>query len=173
MPLDETVTIRPRTDADLPECVAMLRAVHEADGYPSRWVEDPEAFLVRAPLGAWVADREGTIVGHVALMVPAMPFVVESTGWGPDVTAAVARLFAAPAGRRLGVGGGLLDAAVQRARELGRHPVLDVVAQATPAVAMYERAGWHFLGADAATWTDRHDAHPLVRYYTAPAPADD
>ncbi|MGI8882580.1 MAG: GNAT family N-acetyltransferase [Jatrophihabitans sp.] len=166
------MAIRPRTDADLSECVAVLRAVHEVDGYPSRWIEDPEAFLFRAPLGAWVAHRNRAIIGHVALTVPAMPLVFESTGWSPDTTAAVARLFTAPDGRRMGVGAALLDAAVQRAWELGRRPVLDVLARAMPAIAMYERSGWRFLGADVATWTDRDGTHPLVRYYAAPDAAD-
>lgn len=168
MPVDESVAIRPRTVADLACCVSALRAVHESDGYPSRWVEDPVAFLVREPLAAWVAARGGTILGHVALMVPDMPFVVQSTGWGPERTAAVARLFTAPDGRRLGVGAALLDVAVRQARSLGRHPVLDVVADAKPAVAMYERAGWRLLGEAAAPWTDRDGRHPTVRYYAAP-----
>ena len=73
--------VRPRQPAGLPACVASLRRVHEASGYPSRW---------------------------------------------PDTAAAVAA-------------------------EHDLVPVLDVVADSAPAVALYEQAGWHLAGIQLAT----------------------
>jgi hypothetical protein len=54
---------------DLAKCVDVLRAVHEADGYPLNWPADPPRWLTaRRLLQAWIAeDPEGTVVGHVAL----------------------------------------------------------------------------------------------------------
>jgi len=45
--------------------------VHETDGYPVEGVDDPEAWI-RPPavLSAWVAEEDGTIVGHVAVIRP-------------------------------------------------------------------------------------------------------
>ncbi|MEV0713599.1 hypothetical protein [Asanoa sp. NPDC050611] len=81
--------VRPRREADLPGCVAALRAVHDADAYPLNWPEDPIAWL--APQGlaqAWVAElAPGTIAGHVAIL-------------GGELT----RLFVTPAARRRAVG---------------------------------------------------------------------
>lgn len=58
--------VRVRDISDIPECVAVLRAVHQADGYPMNWPSAPEAWLT--PPGttrAWVATVDGDIVGHV------------------------------------------------------------------------------------------------------------
>lgn len=49
--------IRPRTDADLPECAAILHAVHAISGYPVGGMEDPLRFL-RTDDRAWVAVRD-------------------------------------------------------------------------------------------------------------------
>ena len=37
-----------------------------------------------------------------------------------------------------------------------------------PAVALYERAGWHLAGTQPATWTDPDGTVPLIRCYVAP-----
>ncbi len=61
------VTVRPRTDADLDRCAAILVRVHGVDGYPVEGVADPHARLhpdglvaarvarsrARTPLPAW------------------------------------------------------------------------------------------------------------------------
>lgn len=60
-------TVRLRREADISQCAEVLRAVHERDGYPVQGVDNPEDFLqgntVRA---AWVAEKEGRIIGHVS-----------------------------------------------------------------------------------------------------------
>ncbi|NYV77512.1 hypothetical protein HW445_24765, partial [Streptomyces sp. UH6] len=48
----------------------------------------------------------------------------------------------------------------------GLHPVLDVLATDTAAVALYERLGWRHLGDAAPRWTDRV---VTVRCYAAPS----
>ena len=60
--------IRPRAVEDLASCVELARVVHELDGYPVYLPTDLGSFLAPPDaLGAWVAVREGVIIGHVAL----------------------------------------------------------------------------------------------------------
>ena len=62
------VRIRLRTDDDLGECVGLLETVESTDRYPAHWPDDPALWLSpKAMLGAWVAETDGRIVGHVAL----------------------------------------------------------------------------------------------------------
>ncbi|GEM32042.1 GNAT family N-acetyltransferase [Nocardia neocaledoniensis NBRC 108232] len=57
------ITIRPRTADDLPACVAALREVHSADGYPAVWPEDPVAWLSPVEqIDARVAESNHTVV---------------------------------------------------------------------------------------------------------------
>ncbi|MEU4695882.1 GNAT family N-acetyltransferase [Nonomuraea dietziae] len=80
--------IRPRVQGDLAACVSVLRAVHEGDGYPANWPDDPEGWLT--PTGmiqAWVATEGDEITGHVVLR-GADPALPEADGL-------VARLFVA------------------------------------------------------------------------------
>ena len=60
--------IRPRGDADLAACVALVRWTHELDGYPTYPQPDPARFLAPAQeTAAWVAELAGRLVGHAAL----------------------------------------------------------------------------------------------------------
>src|SRR6266700_7974190 len=90
--------VRPRADGDLGECVLLLDAVHRADGYPAYWPDDPAQWLSPpAMLGAWVAEREDRIVGHIAhgaTTADASAAVwSEATGLPPERLAAITRLF--------------------------------------------------------------------------------
>ena len=60
--------VRPHAPADLPACVAALRRVHEASGYPSRWPGDPGWQLAGTQPATWI-DPDGstpTICCYVA-----------------------------------------------------------------------------------------------------------
>lgn len=63
--------IRPFEDADLPGAATALVEIHRSDGYPVEGVDPPERWLrSESVLAAWVAEEDGRIVGHVALMQP-------------------------------------------------------------------------------------------------------
>ena len=50
------MSVRPRDDGDLPALVAALRPVHERDGYPVTWKDDPAGWLSPPGLqAAWGA----------------------------------------------------------------------------------------------------------------------
>lgn len=152
--------VRPRVDADLPPCRRMLEAVHEADGYPVNMPEDPVAFLtVAGALGAWVAEHDDGIVGHVLLRratsAPVMALASAASARAAEELAVVARLLVAPWARRRGIGGLLLARAAAEAVALGRQPVLDVVKGSEAAIALYERSGWHRAGEVRVTFAGR------------------
>ncbi|WP_416968078.1 GNAT family N-acetyltransferase [Streptomyces sp. 4F14] len=161
-------TVRPRTDDDLTACAEALAEVHRHDGYPVNWPENPGDWLTRAAgLGAWVAVLDGRIAGHVALdrgdeddLAPGL--------WGDTAaTAVVSRLFVAPEARGHGVGVRLMERAVAEARRRDLHPVLDVVASDSGAVALYERLGWRLLATVEQRWSPEQTV--TVRCYAAPA----
>ncbi|MBO1332899.1 GNAT family N-acetyltransferase [Streptomyces sp. VRA16 Mangrove soil] len=161
--------VRTRVDRDLPACVTALRAVHLADGYPTNWPQDPQKWLTgSADAAAWVAEWEGRIVGHVALVRPGPEDIAPSlVGTGSTSVAVVSRLFVDPAARGRRVGALLLERAIERARALGARAVLDVVTTDTAAVALYERLGWEFLATGQQEWGP--DELVTVRCYAAPA----
>jgi GNAT superfamily N-acetyltransferase len=167
-----TRCVRKRTDRDLDECVQVLAAVHERDGYPVNWPDQPADWLRQPALvSAWVGELEGRVVGHVGLSRSEVGDVAPglwSAGQGvrSDATAVVSRLFVAPAARGHGIGALLMAQAVREARDRGLHPVLDVVASDTAAAALYERLGWQLLGIAEQRWSP--DQIVTVRSYAAP-----
>jgi len=65
------IHVRTRTAADLKTCGAILRRVHELDGYPVEGVADTDAWLNPPTLiKAWVAMLDHQIVGHSLLTSP-------------------------------------------------------------------------------------------------------
>jgi len=165
--------IRARRHDDLGRCVALLAAVHAADGYPARWPADPHAWLTPENLlGAWVAEGDDGLRGHVALCAAAgddaAPVWSAATGLPVDRIAAVSRLFVVPRARGRGVGATLLAAACAEASARGLHPALDVVDHDRRARALYERAGWRRIASAPAPWALANGEHPLMHYYLAP-----
>ncbi|MEU6340964.1 GNAT family N-acetyltransferase [Streptomyces sp. NPDC046977] len=150
--------VRPRTDDDVDECVRVLARVHRSDGYPVDWPDRPGDWVARATgLGAWVAVLDGRLAGHVGLSRPAEGDEApglwgDRNGTGREGTAVVSRLFVDPGARGYGLGALLLGRAEREARRLGLHPVLDVVATDTAAVALYERLGWELLSEQEQRW---------------------
>ncbi|WCO67454.1 GNAT family N-acetyltransferase [Iamia majanohamensis] len=154
-------TIRLRAAEDLPALAEVLAAQQAVADYPVQWplpvpVED---FLVRArEEAAWVAVRNGRPVGHVTVQrVVDDPDGVgatwaAATGVGVARMAEVAVLFVAADLRGTGVGGALLDVAVDHIRHQGRTPVLDVVCTHQEVRAYYRRRGWEEVGEVALDW---------------------
>ena len=156
-----SVDVRPRIDSDLDGCEKVAAAVRAADGYPPhlphqlrQFVESPNAF------GAWVADDDGKIVGHVALNPTSSDEVIalacEVLHKPAAALGVVARLFVAPSHRRQGTGRRLLRAATAAAAARGLVPILDVGTHFKPAIALYEKHGWTRLGAVTVTFGDRN-----------------
>jgi GNAT superfamily N-acetyltransferase len=149
------VSIRPRTPADLDACVAALREVHESDGYPTNWPADPATWLTPPDVAAaWVAALDDVPLAGHALLVNR-----------PSGDLELARLFVPPAARRRAVASALLTTAAS----LGRPLVLEVVDEGrSPAMALYETAGWHYTHSTTAAWTARDGSPVRLRHYQRP-----
>jgi GNAT superfamily N-acetyltransferase len=146
------VVVRPRSNDDLDPCESLARTVHAFDGYPAFIRNDDFRRFIAAPdaVAAWVGERDGEIVGHVAVhpstIRPAMALASSRLGVVDAQLAVIARLMVDPGERRRGIAHSLLETAVAAARERGFVPILDVVTQYDAAVALYESAGWDRLG---------------------------
>ncbi|WP_208092386.1 GNAT family N-acetyltransferase [Blastococcus xanthinilyticus] len=172
----DAVEIRERTEADLPGCVAALRAVHAADGYPTWWPADPAGWLDPAgTAAAWVAvDEAGAPRGHVCVVRGVDdPVAAAAAGVPTGDLVAISRLFVDPAvrGRGLGLGTALLAAAQAWAGGHGRQLVLDVVDDGGPAVDLYERLRWRLVDRRQADWITPEGIRHPVRIYLAPTGA--
>lgn len=162
-----------RRDDDLDECERLARAVHRADGYPPRGADDLRIFLSTSDaLGAWVAESDTGIVGHVALQAKSSLAVValacKATDRSPDQLCVVSRLFVAPSHRREGFGGSLLATAADAGLARGLWPILDVAAHFAGAIRLYENAGWTLAGSVTVAFPDDEHLEELV--YVGPAP---
>ncbi|NJQ03784.1 GNAT family N-acetyltransferase [Streptomyces zingiberis] len=136
----------------------VLGEVHQCDGYPVNWPDRPAEWLSRASeVGAWVAELDGVLVGHVSLsrngeQDRAPGLWSERNGTDKALAAVVSRLFVAPSARGHGIGALLIGRAVEEAQRRGLHPVLDVVASDAAAAALYERLGWELLATVEQRW---------------------
>lgn len=165
--------VRQRADGDVEECVQVLAEVHQLDGYPVNWPDQPGEWLSSGPpLRSWVAELEGRLVGHVSLsqggdgdLAPIL--WSERNGAAPGMTAVVGRLFVAPQARGHRIGALLIGQAVAEARRRGLHPVLDVVASDTAAVALYERLDWKLMATVEQQWSPQQTV--TIRCYAAPS----
>jgi GNAT superfamily N-acetyltransferase len=167
------VLIRARREQDVPRCVALLRAVHEHDGYPAVWPPDPGRWLTSAgtDLAAWVAvDGGKTIRGHAAVQAGRDDRQLAALAGCPaDLLMLVGRLFVDRAGRERGTGAALLTAAADHAWRSGGQPALEVADTGIAARRLYDRLGWACLGTRQADWRDADGRHPLLYLY-APRP---
>ena len=125
--------------------------VYLKDGYPFYLPSSLIAFLVdNDALAGWVAESDDTVVGHVALhrrsSDPVMQLASEVLGQPEEDLAVVARLLVDPHARGTRVGRTLLATAASAAAGRGMTPILDVAKRFSPAIALYESAGWQRLG---------------------------
>jgi GNAT superfamily N-acetyltransferase len=165
------VHLRDRQEDDLGQLVAIARRVRSADRYPAYLPDnDFQRFLTEPePRAAWVAVEDRRIVGHVALndeTAPGATAVVRDAGITEPV-GFVARLLVDPSVRRTGLGRALLEHVTAAALAEGLVPVLDVVAEARKAIALYESAGWTRIGSADMTLPDGTTITELV--YRGPA----
>jgi GNAT superfamily N-acetyltransferase len=163
------IRIRLRDQADITGCIDVLRAVHDADGYPARWPTQRVAFLrPKGLVAAWIALSGPAIIGHVALGAPD-ELLAESLGSQQTAPVPekieVKRLFVGPTARGKGVARTLLGAATQCARALRSLPVLEVTMDGIAAIRLYESTGWRRTGTKVATWADASGAHPHLYTY--------
>jgi GNAT superfamily N-acetyltransferase len=172
-----TPVIREKTDDDTAACLDLLTRVHARDGYPLHLAPGdlPAFFRSDHERAAWVAERDGEIVGHVALHCPpedpTLTVAAEATGLPVGGLALLARLFVAPELRRTGLGRALVRHATARAPVWGRRAVLDVGRSLPAAVALYESEGWLRAG-DLDLHLDDFDPPILLelRVYVSPQP---
>jgi GNAT superfamily N-acetyltransferase len=158
--------VRPRVPADLDSLADALAAQQPTSGYPHRWpLPFPvEEFIVRASEErSWVAELDGRAVGHVSVTTvdDDRHGAIWAAGAGRPVAelGCVSVLFVAPEAQGRGIGGLLLDTAVDHLRDQGRTPVLDVDRQDGVAHAVYLHKGWREVGEARFEW-QRPDAPP-------------
>lgn len=148
----KTIHVRSRTTGDLEACGAILRRVHELDGYPVEGVTDTDAWLNPTTLTkAWVATLDHRIVGHVLLASPtedddAARLWQEQSGTPMAAMTVLGRLFVDPLARGNDAGSLLMNAALQHATTHHLTAVLDVMEKDDAAIHLYERAGWRPIG---------------------------
>lgn len=159
--------VRARNRADLDDCVRLAHAVHALDGYPPHLPGDLRSFMA-APdaLAAWVAERDGQIIGHVALHRHSSAAVVamasEALNRSPERLGVIARLLVSPQSRRDGVGRSLLDVASRDAMARDRWPILDVATHFHAAISLYESCGWMRAGQVVVRLGDGIELEELV-----------
>ncbi len=117
---------------------------------------------------AYVGELQGALAGHVTVGTA----LEDDTGaafrrrTGCTDPAVVSVLFTADWARGRGLGGLLLDTAVQWARAAGRVPVLDVLPSHSTALAVYQHRGWVEVGRARFPWLP--DDEPDVRLLALP-----
>lgn len=167
--------IRRRRPKDLGACVRLLRIVHSEARYPVYWPDEPRSWLDGEDLlEAWVVERQGEILGHIAISKVGLDPVSalrwrEVTGRDPSELAASSRFFVRPRVRGQGIGSALLDVAVAETRARGLVPVAEVANASKDAVRLYEERGWRLLAMHP--WGRKaDDLH--VYFYAAPPDAE-
>lgn len=162
---DPARLVRPRRPRDVGACARLLAVVYCADHYPDRLPGSAHAWLVDDVLDAWVAERHGQVLGHVATVrVATHPLTAcrwrEITGLSPGELLGVGRFFVRRTERGKGIGTALLAAAAGEVRARGLVPVLETVSESRTAIPTLRDAGWQLLAVDDRdARTDRWRVH--------------
>ncbi|MFB9906809.1 GNAT family N-acetyltransferase [Allokutzneria oryzae] len=143
--------VRVRLQDDLPSCAQALVEVHRSDGYPVEGVADPIGWLTPPTLiRAWVAEKDGSIVGHVLLTTPQegddAARLWQSQSANDEKIAVLGRLFVLSTARGHSFGEHLMRAATEYAQQQNMRLVLDVMDKDKAAIRLYERLGWQRIG---------------------------
>jgi ribosomal protein S18 acetylase RimI-like enzyme len=159
--------VRARRPADVPLVGDLIMRQQPQTRYPFR---NPlpfpiEEFVVRdGELAAWVAETapdttgaDRTVVGHVSVLDVTRheigPSWADAVGRPVEELAAVSVLVVDLGLGRRGIATRLMDACEAHIRDLGRTPVLEVVADAhSRAVNLYLRRGWRVIGEVRPRW---------------------
>jgi GNAT superfamily N-acetyltransferase len=147
------VRIRRRHEGDLHACTRVLRGISSGGKYPLPRPVSHRGWLSDDVLDAWVAERQGTILGHVAIArvgtgtASSMRWR-EVTGRPTDDLALVSRFFVRLPDRGHGLGTALLAAAVSGARSRGLVPVADAVSPSRFGAPIYGHHGWRLAARD-------------------------
>ena len=166
--------IRRRRRKDLGACARLLRVVFSEGQYPIYWPDAPRAWLDGEDvIDAWVVERQGEILGHVAISKVGLDAVSalrwrEITGQEPSELAGISRFFVRPRVRGQGIGAALLDVAVAEIRARGLIPVLDVVSAGKDAIKLYEDRGWRLRA--IYPWGETTDRLQIFYYASPPEP---
>ena len=151
MPTGATVTIRPAVPADLPAIgrlgALLVQTHHDFD--PARFIAatpaTPQGYatylgtqLTEARVVILVAEQEGKVAGYVYAGLEGMDYMALR---GP--AGAIYDVVVDPAARRQGVGRLLLDAAIERLKEMGApQVVLSTAAKNDEAQRLFAKAGF-------------------------------
>ena len=157
--------VRARRDEDLEPLFVLLRSVYRADSYPANWPNDPIRWVAaRREFGAWVFERRGELVGHLALTPPdpdrAWQQWQEALQQPTERLAVMRRLFVAPAApqerRRDAVDQGCRG----QCRRTRTALVLDVADDNRAAIEFWRTHGWREVG--QATLPPGDEGHELT-----------
>jgi GNAT superfamily N-acetyltransferase len=167
--------VRRRRARDLSTCTRLVRRAFFEGRFPGLHDEDPRSWLAGPDVfSAYVAERDGDVVGHVAISRVGLDTVSalrwrEVTGRAPSQLAAVSRLFVRPRFRGQGIGASLVDVAVADIRSRGLVPVMEVTTEGRLPPSYSHGHGWRLRSTDPLpriwahhheVWVHRHEGVP-------------
>ena len=162
--------VRARRPRDLTTCTRLMHRAFFEGQFPGTRRNEPREWIDGTDvLAAYVAERDGEIVGHVAVTRVGLDAASdlrwrEVTGHPVTDLAGVGQLFVRPSFRGQGIGRSLVEAALADIRSRGLVPVLEVVTHESLAPAYAHGHGWRlratdrFPGPPAGLWAHRLEA---------------
>lgn len=161
-----TITVRPRLASDREALLTALASCARHTGYfaaeDGSLVPHAEASLFDDRYdAAWVAETDGRVVGHIAVMpLPlgedqeSIPLWTAATGKAAEAHTLIKRLFVDPTAQRGGVAKVLMAAAMDHIETNRQIGVLDTVSIAKAAMNLYQGLGWREVARAKPSWTD-------------------